>query len=202
MNRPPKPDAEGSGRCPWVTEDPDYIRYHDEEWGRPVFDEHRLFEMLTLEGAQAGLSWLTILRKRKGYRRAFAGFDPDVVARFDESRVQALLQDASIVRHRGKIEATINNARRLLDLHSEGGSLRALTWAPVDGQPRINHWRALDEVPAQTGLSRKLSAQLKKKGFRFVGPTTVYAYLQAAGVVNDHLTECFLHPDRDRTASR
>ncbi len=184
-------------RCTWVSDDPDYLRYHDEEWGQPVFDEHRLFEMLTLEGAQAGLSWLTILRKRDGYRRAFAHFDPARVARFDGSDVETLLQDASIVRHRGKIEATINNARCLLALHEDGESLRGLTWDPVGGEPRINRWSTLSEVPAQTELSKQLSKQLKKQGFRFVGPTTVYAYLQAAGVVNDHLTGCFRHPDHD-----
>lgn len=189
-------------RCPWVTEDPAYVRYHDEEWGRPVSDEHRLFELLTLEGAQAGLSWLTILRKREGYRRAFARFDPDRVAAYDESAVEALLQDASIVRHRGKIEATINNARCLLDLRANGGSLHTLTWSPVDGEPRVNRWTTLDEVPSRTGLSTRLSKQLKSLGFRFVGPTTVYAYLQAAGVVNDHLTTCFRHPDQRRNESR
>jgi DNA-3-methyladenine glycosylase I len=185
-------------RCSWVTDDPDYRRYHDEEWGRPVFDEHRLFEMLTLEGAQAGLSWLTILRKREGYRRAFANFDPAKVARYDESRLETLLQDASIVRHRGKLESTISNARCLLALQANGGSLRALTWDPVGGEPRINHWRSLGDVPSQTELSKNLSKRLKKLGFRFVGPTTVYAYLQAAGVVNDHLAHCFRHPDFDR----
>ncbi len=184
-------------RCPWVTDDPEYVRYHDEEWGQPVFDEHRLFELLTLEGAQAGLSWLTILRKREGYRRVFEHFDPVAVARFDDATVESLLQDPSIVRHRGKIEATINNARRLLDLHAGGGSLRDLTWNLVGGQPLINRWNTLSEVPAHTEHSTSLSKQLKKLGFRFVGPTTVYAYLQAAGVVNDHLTDCFRHPDRD-----
>ena len=191
-------EARRERRCPWVTDDPAYVRYHDEEWGHPVHDEHRLFELLTLEGAQAGLSWLTILRKRDGYRRAFAGFDPAKVARFDDSRIEALLLDPSIVRHRGKIEATINNARCLLDLQEQGGSLHALTWDPVDGRPCINRWKTLAEVPAQTTLSAALSKRLKKLGFRFVGPTTAYAYLQAAGVVNDHIVDCFRHPDRVR----
>ncbi|MEE4173601.1 MAG: DNA-3-methyladenine glycosylase I [Xanthomonadales bacterium] len=182
-------------RCPWVTDDPAYLRYHDEEWGEPVFDERRLFEMLTLEGAQAGLSWLTILRKREGYRRAFAGFDPEAVARFDPATIDALVNDAGIVRHRGKIEATVNNAQRLLELWKGGDSLRALTWDPVDGTPVVNRWTTLAEVPAQTARSQALSRQLKALGFRFVGPTTVYAYLQAAGVVNDHLLGCFRHPD-------
>lgn len=188
-------------RCPWVTDDPAYLRYHDEEWGEPVFDEHRLFEMLTLEGAQAGLSWLTILRKREGYRRAFAGFDPRKVARFDAAAVDALVGDAGIVRHRGKIEATVNNAQRILELWESGRSLRALTWDPVDGTPQVNRWKTLGDVPAQTDASRALSKQLKALGLRFVGPTTVYAYLQAAGVVNDHLLGCFRHPDHaGRTA--
>lgn len=185
-------------RCAWVSEDREYRAYHDHEWGRPEREEHRLFEMLTLEGAQAGLSWLTILRKREGYRRLFSGFDPCEVARFDEARVSALLQDSAIVRHRGKIEATINNARRLVDLRSRGVSLRALTWGLVDDRPIVNRWASMNEVPAQTPLSVRLSKQLKDLGFRFVGPTTVYAYLQAAGVVNDHETGCFCHPDQHR----
>lgn len=182
-------------RCAWVGEDPAYRRYHDDEWGRPERDEHRLFEMLTLEGAQAGLSWLTILRKRDGYRRAFAGFDPRRVAGFDAARVERLLADPSIVRHRGKIESTVNNARRILALWEQGSSLCELTWAAVDGAPRVNRWRALGDVPARTVESDALSKRLKSCGFRFVGPTTVYAYLQAAGVVNDHQTGCFRHPE-------
>ena len=183
-------------RCAWVSDDPDYRAYHDREWGRPERDEHRLFEMLTLEGAQAGLSWLTILRKRDGYRRAFAQFDPRRVAGFDAARIDQLVQDASIVRHRGKIEATVNNARRIMALWEDGGSLAELTWGPVDDTPIINRWTSLAEVPSRTLLSDDLSKRLKKLGFRFVGPTTVYAYLQAAGVVNDHETSCFCHPDQ------
>ena len=182
-------------RCAWVSEDPDYRAYHDDEWGRPVRDEHRLFELLTLEGAQAGLSWLTILRKRDGYRRAFADFDPRRVAGFDERRIERLVGDPAIVRHRGKIESTVNNARRILALWEQGTSLEELTWSPVGGQPIVNRWEALADLPAQTALSDALSKQLKSLGFRFVGPTTVYAYLQAAGVVNDHETGCFRHPD-------
>jgi DNA-3-methyladenine glycosylase I len=182
-------------RCAWVSDDPDYRAYHDDEWGRPVRDEHRLFELLTLEGAQAGLSWLTILRKRDGYRRAFAGFDPRRVAGFDERRIDLLVGDPAIVRHRGKIESTVNNARRILALWEQGTSLEELTWSPVGGMPIVNRWQALADLPAQTALSDALSKQLKALGFRFVGPTTVYAYLQAAGVVNDHETGCFRHPD-------
>lgn len=183
-------------RCAWVSDDAGYRRYHDEEWGRPERDEHRLFEMLTLEGAQAGLSWLTILRKREGYRRAFAGFDPTRVAGFDTARVERLLADPGIVRHRGKIESTVNNARRILALWEQGSSLAALTWAAVEDAPRVNRWSTLKEVPGRSPEAEALARDLKKRGFRFVGPTTVYAYLQAAGVVNDHLTDCFLHPDR------
>lgn len=183
-------------RCAWVGDDPDYIAYHDDEWGRPVRDEQRLFEMLTLEGAQAGLSWLTILRKREGYRRAFAAFDPQRVAGFDDARIDQLVADPSIVRHRGKIEATVNNARRILALWEEGASLGALTWDPVNHEPLVNRWTSLSEVPSRTPLSDDLSKRLKSLGFRFVGPTTVYAYLQAAGVVNDHEVGCYRHPDQ------
>lgn len=188
-------DEGGVTRCSWCIGHPEYVAYHDHEWGVPQHDEHRLFEMLTLEGAQAGLSWLTILRKRTGYRAAFAGFDPGRVAGFDERRVERLLGDASIVRHRGKIEATINNARRILALWEQGLSLSALSWEVVDQAPRVNRWSRLSDVPAQTDASRLLSRRLKASGFRFVGPTTCYAYMQAAGMVNDHLTGCFRHPD-------
>jgi DNA-3-methyladenine glycosylase I len=183
-------------RCAWADGDPLNRAYHDAEWGRPERDESRLFEMLTLEGAQAGLSWLTILRKREGYRAAFAGFDPRRVAGFDQSKVERLVVDASIVRHRGKIEATINNARRVLALWEQGSSLCDLAWETVGGQPRINRWRKLSEVPGLTPESTDLSKRLKALGFRFVGPTTCYAFMQAAGLVNDHETGCFRHPDQ------
>jgi len=184
----------GAIRCNWCQGDAAYERYHDLEWGVPQRDEHRLFEMLTLEGAQAGLSWLTILRKRDGYRAAFASFDPGRVAGFDDRRVNRLLADPSIVRHRGKIEATINNARRILALWEHGESLSALSWAVVGDTPQVNSWSQLSQVPSQTDASRLLSRRLKAHGFRFVGPTTCYAYMQAAGLVNDHLTQCFRHP--------
>jgi DNA-3-methyladenine glycosylase I len=186
----------GLRRCAWVSDDPLYQRYHDEEWGVVERDEHRLFELLTLEGAQAGLSWLTILRKREGYRRAFEGFDPRRVAGFDAARVDRLVSDSAIVRHRGKIEATVNNARCLLDLWAQGESLASLTWEPVGDKPVVNRWSRLEEIPARSPLSEDLSRRLKSLGFRFVGPTTVYAYLQAAGVVNDHELGCFRHPSR------
>lgn len=182
-------------RCSWVSDDPDYVHYHDVEWGEMVLDERRLFEQLTLEGAQAGLSWLTILRKREGYRRAFKSFDPELVAKFDQQDINALMNDSSIVRHRGKIESTVNNAQCLLKLWSRGSSLRALTWGPFKDKPLVNRWLSLQDVPSQTEFSAGLSKTLKDSGFRFVGPTTVYAYLQAIGVVNDHEISCFRHPD-------
>jgi DNA-3-methyladenine glycosylase I len=170
------------------------VSYHDEEWGRPETDENRLFEMLTLEGAQAGLSWITILRKREGYRRAFAGFDPQRVADFDARTIERLIADPGIVRHRGKIESTVNNARRVLSLWEQGRSLRELVWDVVGNAPLVNHWRSLSELPSSTDASRFLSKRLKDFGFRFVGPTTCYAFMQAAGLVNDHLVDCFCHP--------
>lgn len=178
-------------RCAWADNDPLNIAYHDEEWGVPTRDENRLFEMLTLEGAQAGLSWLTILRKREGYRDAFAGFEPGRVAGFDQQTVELLVTNPAIVRHRGKIESTISNARRILSLWDQGTSLEALAWETVGGTPKINRWQSLSQIPGSTPESIALSKKLKKFGFRFVGPTTCYAFMQAAGMVNDHETSCF-----------
>lgn len=178
-------------RCGWARTDPLNVAYHDQEWGVPEFNENRLFELLTLEGAQAGLSWLTILRKREGYRRAFAGFDPGRVAGFDERSIERLVVNPSIVRHRGKVEATVNNARRILSLWDQGLSLRQVAWESVNGASRTNHWQRLSDVPARSPESEALSARLKRLGFRFVGPTTCYAFMQAAGMVNDHETACF-----------
>jgi DNA-3-methyladenine glycosylase I len=177
-----------------VGSDPLNVAYHDNEWGRPVRNEAGLFEALTLEGAQAGLNWLTILRKRDGYRRAFAGFDPEQVAAFGPAEVERLLGDASIVRHRGKIESTINNARCILRLREEGMDFAKFVWASVDGETRINHWPSLREIPSKTAQSAALSQRLRRAGFRFVGPTTCYALMQAAGLVNDHEVGCFRHP--------
>lgn len=188
------PPAEAA-RCSWVGSDPLNIAYHDHEWGVPERDERRLFEMLTLEGAQAGLSWLTILRKREGYRAAFCGFDPVRVAGFDARRIERLLADPGIVRHRGKIESTVHNARRILSLWESGASLAALAWSVVDGQPLQNRWSQLGEVPSATSESRALSRRLKQHGFRFVGDTTCYAFMQAAGLVNDHLDGCVRQRD-------
>ncbi|NOY92760.1 MAG: DNA-3-methyladenine glycosylase I [Deltaproteobacteria bacterium] len=179
-------------RCFWAGDDDDYVRYHDEEWGRPVTDDARLFEKLCLEGFQAGLSWLTILKKRPAFRRAFAGFDPASVARFDEADVDRLLNDASIVRHRGKIEATIGNARATLLVQDEFGSLSALLWRfepEVSARPRHVTEDFVRMTPSSPESSA-LSKELKRRGFRFVGPTTAYAFMQAMGLVNDHVEGC------------
>ena len=178
-------------RCSWAGDDPLMIAYHDDEWGTPQHDDHRLFELLTLEGAQAGLSWTTILRKREGYRAAFAGFDPEVVARFGDTDVARLLGDASIVRHRGKIESTVNNARCILEVREELGTFDAFVWQFVDGEPIVHDFRELGDLPSQTAESVAMSKELKRRGFRFVGPTTVYALMQATGLVDDHVTTCF-----------
>ncbi len=167
------------------------LAYHDEEWGVPSHDDVHLFEMLTLEGAQAGLSWSTILNKREGYRRAFAGFDPAAVARFGTKDVERLLDDPGIVRNRLKVESTIDNAARVLDVQESEGSLDAYLWSFVDGEPIVNRWRTLSELPAETELSKTISKDLKRRGFRFVGPTSVYAFMQTVGMVDDHTVDCF-----------
>ena len=179
-------------RCEWAPEgDPAYLAYHDEEWGVPVHDDRRLFEMLTLEGAQAGLSWATILHKRDGYREAFVGFDPAKVARFNPRKVERLLQDPSIVRNRLKVESTVANARATIVVQEEVGSLDAYLWSFVGGAPIVNRWRRLSEIPSQSDLSGAMSKDLKKRGFRFVGPTVCYAFMQATGMMNDHVVSCF-----------
>jgi len=189
------PEADSRRRCAWAGDDPRMVAYHDEEWGVPVHDDRTLFELLTLEGAQAGLSWETILRKRQAYRRAFAGFDPRRVARFDEAAVRRLLDDDGIVRHRLKLESTVSNARSLLDIQDEHGSFDAYLWRFVDGEPVVHRFRDPADVPASTATSAALSGDLKERGFRFVGPTICYAFMQAVGMVNDHLVDCFRHPE-------
>jgi len=182
---------DGVARCAWGVEgDALYGAYHDEEWGRPSRDERHLFEMIVLEGAQAGLSWSTILRKREGYRRAFAGFDPEVVARFDDADVARLLGDAGIVRNRLKVESTVANARAVLVLRDDGGSLVDLLWSFVGGSPLDRRAASLGDLPAETAESRAMSKELKRGGFRFIGPTVCYAFMQAAGLVNDHVVGC------------
>jgi len=180
-------------RCAWPGEHALNIHYHDHEWGVPQHNESKLFEMLTLEGAQAGLSWLTILNKRQGYRRLFADFDIQRVASFDSAKIDSMLLDAGIVRHRGKVEATVNNARRILALWEQGTTLNSILWESVGGQPIVNQWKNINDLPAGTPESARLGKRLKKLGFRFVGETTCYALMQAAGMVNDHELSCFRH---------
>jgi DNA-3-methyladenine glycosylase I len=183
-------EDDGLGRCSWAT-GPWLVPYHDEEWGVPVHRDRTHFEFLVLEGAQAGLSWLTILKRRQGYRRAFADFDPEAVARFTPARVEKILGDASIIRNRRKVESVVGNARAFLAVQEERGSFDDYLWDFVDGRPIVNRWRSTGTVPATTPLSDRVSADLRLRGFRFIGPTVCYAHLQAVGLVNDHLTSCF-----------
>ncbi len=186
---------DGLNRCPWSGQDPLYVAYHDTEWGVPERDDRALFEKLILDGFQAGLSWITILRKRDNFRQAFDGFAPEVIARYGKRKVTALMNDAGIVRNRAKIEGTIASARGYLDIMEKGPGFSALLWGFVDGEPQVNHRRSIAEVPAETPLSRALSKELSGRGFKFVGPTIVYAFMQAVGMVNDHLVTCYRHPD-------
>ena len=180
-------------RCGWVTADPLYLEYHDKEWGAPTTDARELFEMLCLEGQQAGLSWITVLKKRENYRRAFHNFDPQRVAAISEQEVETLLQDSGIIRHRGKIEAIIANARAYLAMEAAGEDFVSFIWTFVDGEPRLNRWQHLSEVPAKTERSDAMSKALKAEGFKFCGPTIVYAFMQATGMVNDHMIDCPCH---------
>ena len=180
-------------RCAWAGSDPLYVEYHDTEWGVPLHDDGRLFEMLILEGAQAGLSWITILRKRDAYRRAFDGFDPAKVARYDRRRTDRLMRDAGIVRNRLKIEGAVRNARAFLDVQDAEGSFDRYIWQFVGGRPKQNRRRAMTQVPARTAESDAMSRDLKNRGFTFVGSTICYAFMQATGMVNDHLVDCFRH---------
>jgi len=185
-------------RCDWGELDDMYLAYHDEEWGIPSHDDRYLFEMLVLEGAQAGLSWSTILRKRNGYRKAFAGFDPSKVARFDGRTVGRLLRDPGIVRNRLKVESAVANAGATLAVQEEYGSLDTYLWSFIGGRPKRNRWRTIREIPAETEESRTMSRDLKRRGFRFVGPTVCYAFMQAAGLVNDHIVSCFRYSEIGR----
>lgn len=180
-------------RCAWAGTDPIYIGYHDKEWGVPVYDDRKLFEFLILEGAQAGLSWITILKRRDGYRRAFADFEAEKVARFDRRKIQKLLQDPRIIRNRLKVASTVTNARAFLEIREEFGSFSNYQWRFTDGKTIHNHWTSLKQIPARTNLSDAISKDLKKRGFSFVGSTIIYAHMQAVGLVNDHVTECFRH---------
>lgn len=180
-------------RCPWCGDDPLYQHYHDHEWGVPDYDDRSLFECLNLEGAQAGLSWITVLRKRDRYREVFDRFDAEKIVRYDEGKVAELLADPGIIRNRLKVRATIGNARAYLDLKEEGRTFSDFLWDFVDGSPQINHFASLKQVPAATPQAEAMSKALKKRGFKFVGPTIVYAFMQATGMVNDHLTSCPRH---------
>jgi DNA-3-methyladenine glycosylase I len=189
-------------RCPWPGQDPLYVAYHDEEWGIPEYDDRALFEKLVLDGFQAGLSWITILRKRENFRRAFDGFDPARIARYTPRRVEKLMQDAGIIRNRLKIEGAVRSARAWLDVMEQGPGFSRLLWDFVDGEPRINRPRSVREVPTETELSRTMSRELARRGFKFVGPTIVYAFMQAVGIVNDHLVSCHRHPHFARPKAR
>ncbi|HLS09062.1 DNA-3-methyladenine glycosylase I [Lentibacillus sp.] len=180
-------------RCEWVTDDPIYIEYHDHEWGRPVHDDQKLFEMLSLEGAQAGLSWITILKRRENYRKAFDNFDPEKVAHFDSDRIHKLIQNKNIIRNRRKIESVITNAMAFLNIQREFGSFDHYIWQFVGGEPILNDWADHAVVPSSTEESEQMSKDLKKRGFKFVGPTICYAFMQATGMVNDHTRDCFLY---------
>ncbi|MFN8380074.1 MAG: DNA-3-methyladenine glycosylase I [Anaerolineae bacterium] len=185
-------------RCGWSTSDPLYLAYHDEEWGLPEHDDQRLFEFLLLEGAQAGLSWITILRKRENYREAFDGFDAAKIARYDEGKVEALLQNPGIVRNRLKVNAFVRNAQATMRVRDELGSLDTLLWSFTDGRPIVNRFHSLSEIPAKTSEAEAMSKALIKRGFTFVGPTICYAFMQACGMVNDHVVTCFRHEEVQR----
>jgi DNA-3-methyladenine glycosylase I len=180
-------------RCPWPGEDPLYVAYHDEEWGVPEFDDRALYEKLVLDGFQAGLSWITILRKRENFRRAFDDFDPQRIARYTPAKVERLMQDAGIVRNRAKVQGAVTSARAYLTVMEEGPGFSKLLWDFLDGQPKVNRFRTRAQVPAETGLSRAMSKELAARGFKFCGPTIVYAFMQAVGMVNDHLVSCHRH---------
>lgn len=183
-------------RCDWCENTfEQYVRYHDEEWGVPVHNDQQLFELLTLEGAQAGLSWSTILKKREGYRQAFNQFDIQQVAHFDEQTIQQLVQNPAIVRHELKIRSTIKNAQEIIEIQQTFDSFDQYIWSFVDGEPINNYWHTMQQVPAQTKISARLSVDLKKRGFKFIGGTIIYAFMQAAGLVNDHLVGCFRHAE-------
>lgn len=184
-------------RCEWVTDDPLYIAYHDNEWGVPVYDDQHLFEMISLEGAQAGLSWITILKRRENYRKAFDYFDPTVICTYGEEKIEKLLQNEGIIRNRLKIRSVVTNAQAFLKIQEEFGSFSNYLWEFVGGKPIINHWQTQAEVPVSTKESESLSKDLKKRGFKFVGPVICYAFMEAVGMVNDHMKDCFLF-DGDR----
>jgi DNA-3-methyladenine glycosylase I len=185
--------ADGLKRCPWARQDPLYVAYHDQEWGVPEFDDRALYEKLVLDGFQAGLSWIIILRKRDNFRRAFGGFDPHKIARYTPKKIEALMRDEGIVRNRAKIEGAVASARAWLQIMDKGPGLSPLLWDFLDGRPKVNRFRSTAQIPAETAVSRKMSKELAARGFKFCGPTIVYAFMQAVGMVNDHLVQCHRH---------
>jgi DNA-3-methyladenine glycosylase I len=200
MNAPPPAHADGRKRCPWPKDDPLYVAYHDDEWGVPEYDDRALFEKLMLDGFQAGLSWIVILRKRENFRRAFDGFVPEKIARYRPDKIERLMNDAGIVRNRAKIEGAIVSARAWLDIMEKGPGFSKLLWDFVDGHPKVNRFRSTAQVPAETATSRAASKELLWHGFKFCGPTIVYAFMQAVGMVNDHLVTCHRHDDCTKLA--
>ncbi|MGM0602917.1 MAG: DNA-3-methyladenine glycosylase I [Bacillota bacterium] len=182
-------------RCGWSGDDPMYREYHDKEWGVPVYEDRKLFEFLLLESAQAGLSWITILKRRGNYREAFDNFDPHKIAEYDEEKIEILKKNSGIIRNKLKIESAVNNARRFLEIQADHGSFSSYIWNFTGGRQITNNYHTLEEVPAHTELSEKISADMKEKGFKFIGPTIIYAYMQAVGIVNDHLVHCFRHQE-------
>ena len=194
--------ADGLKRCPWPKDDPFYVAYHDDEWGVPEYDDRALYEKLILDGFQAGLSWITILRKRENFRRAFDGFKPEKIARYDKRKLASLMRDEGIVRNRLKVDGTVLSARAWLDIMEKGPGFSKLLWDYMDGAPKVNHFKTTKQIPAETPLSKKISKDLAGRGFKFVGPTIVYAFMQAVGMVNDHLVTCHRQPDQAKPASR
>jgi DNA-3-methyladenine glycosylase I len=188
-------------RCDWVSDDPLYIEYHDHEWGVPLRDDQKLFELLILEGAQAGLSWITVLKKRENYRRLFDGFNPEIIARYDQAKIEALMQDAGIIRNRLKINATVGNARAYLAIRERGESFSDFLWQFTGGGVKVNHWNSLKELPAKTAESDAMSKALLREGFKFVGSTICYAFMQATGMVNDHTADCFRYHEVGQDSS-
>ena len=194
--------SDGRARCWWPGTDPLYVAYHDTEWGVPEFDDRALYEKLILDGFQAGLSWIIILRKRENFRRAFDGFDPAKIARYTKKNVERLMQDQGIVRNRLKIEGAISSARAWLDVMEKGQGFSALLWGFLDGTPKVNRFRSVKQVPAETPISKAMSKELANRGFKFVGPTIVYAFMQATGMVNDHLVDCYRHEHLSRSPTK
>ena len=194
--------ADGLQRCPWPKQDPLYVAYHDKEWGVPEFDDRALYEKLVLDGFQAGLSWITILRKRENFRRAFDGFEPEKIARYQKRKIESLMKDAGIVRNRAKIEGAVSSARAWIEIMENGPGFSNLLWAHVDGKPKLNKFRTTRQVPAETPLSQKISKDLVGRGFKFVGPTIVYAFMQAVGMVNDHLVTCHRYAALSKLAGK